>query len=107
MFFSCFFLKLYSAVQVGKSVLFFAGGAQNSSRITITEIPPVKNNPTRKDSLRLRAANLGRYSIRPIPRMSAVMVSLGRYLVVFGGFNNRRQQLDDFLVTKVLALFTY
>ena len=93
-----------SAVVVGSSVIFFAGGALNSSQLTIAEIISNKDHP--EDAvLNLRTPRLLRQFERPIPRLSSTMVSFGRYLVVFGGFNNARHQLNDFLVLYFLDIF--
>jgi hypothetical protein len=82
---------------VNNQIIIFGGGVENSSAVAVANISDSESDE-REIDINLYSPTLFQ-SGRPIPRLTSTMARIGKYLVVFGGFNNERQQLGDFVVS--------
>ncbi len=95
--------RCHSAVYVANHVIYFGGGATHTSAVSILSLPKEGENisgqiesgyelyrPDYCPGLEVR---------KPHARVDGKAITIGRYMVVFGGFSVRRRELGDFWVS--------
>ncbi len=97
---------MFSAISVGPNtnkILCFGGGANNSNAIVSIDITSAVCNNNEVNSgttLHCTSSLVPTYSrAAPYVRISSTAVRVGRYMIIYGGWNNVRRELDDIWVS--------